>query len=66
MKSMRRAAGLNLKSRLTQIASSKNRLIQNHRGNPQPAKVRFTRYSSLQLSRLRRALNLRLKDRVRI
>jgi len=66
MKSMRRAASLNLKSRLAQIASSKNRLIQNHRGNPKSAKACFTHYSDLRLSRLRRALNLRRKDRVRI
>jgi len=44
----------------------KSCLIQNHRGNPQSAKMRFAYRSSLQLSRLRRALNLRRKDRIKI
>ena len=63
---MRRAASLNLKSRLAQLFHPKNRLAQNHRGNPQSAKVRFAYRSSLQSSRLRRALNLRRKDRIKI
>jgi len=44
----------------------KSCLIQNHRGNPQSAKACFTHYSDLRLSRLRQALNLRRKDRIKI
>jgi len=36
----------------TDLFHPKSFLIQNHRGNPQPAKVHFVYLSSLQLSRL--------------